>query len=131
MSGKQVAIAAVIAAVTITWSLGACSADDLAGSARVIDGDTIAIGARHVRFEGIDAPETDQMCLDAHGEPWKCGIAARDSLSSHTVGRVISCGSRGLDRYGRSLAVCFAGRENLNAWMVREGWALAYVQYSR
>jgi hypothetical protein len=28
------------------------------------------------------------------------------------------------------LATCSAGGENLNAWMVSEGWALAYVQYS-
>jgi hypothetical protein len=29
------------------------------------------------------------------------------------------------------LAICSANGENLNAWMVREGLALAYVQYSR
>jgi cysteine sulfinate desulfinase/cysteine desulfurase-like protein len=32
------------------------------------DGDTIAIGTRHVRFEGIDAPETDQVCLNTKGK---------------------------------------------------------------
>jgi endonuclease YncB( thermonuclease family) len=131
MSSSQVAIAASIIAATITWSSCACSTDYLTGSARVIDGDTIAIGIRHIRFEGIDAPETDQLCLDAHGERWNCGIAARDGLSSHIAGRVISCAARGQDRYGRTLATCSAGGDNLNAWMVREGWALAYVKYSR
>ena len=28
------------------------------------------------------------------------------------------------------MADCFAGGENLNRWMVREGWAVAYRQYS-
>ena len=34
------------------------------------------------------------------------------------------------DRYGRVVADCIVGRENLNRWMVREGWAVAYRQYS-
>jgi endonuclease YncB( thermonuclease family) len=71
------------------------------------------------------------MCLDAKGERWTCGIAARDRLSSHIASRLISCASRGGDRYGRTLAICSAGGEDLNAWMVREGLALAYVKYSR
>jgi endonuclease YncB( thermonuclease family) len=129
--GKQLAIAAVIVSAAISWSSSAYSGEDLSGLARVIDGDTIAIGTRHVRFEGIDAPETDQVCLNTKGEHWTCGIAARDQLSSHIDGRIISCTPRGQDRYRRTLAICFVSGENLNAWMVREGWALAYVRYSR
>jgi Staphylococcal nuclease homologue len=71
------------------------------------------------------------VCLDVNGDPWTCGLAALDRLSSHVAGRAISCTSRGEDGYGRTLAVCSAGAENLNAWMVHEGWALAYVRYSR
>jgi endonuclease YncB( thermonuclease family) len=124
-------IAAIIAAVTITLWPYALLADDLAGPARVIDGDTIAVGSQHVRLQGIDAPETDQVCLDAQGERWTCGIAARERLSAHIAGRPITCAMRSEDRYGRMLATCSTSGENLNAWMVREGWALAYVQYSR
>jgi endonuclease YncB( thermonuclease family) len=80
---------------------------------------------------GIDAPETDQVCLDEKAEPWTCGVAARDGLLAHIAGRVVSCASCGEDRYGRMLAICSANAENLNAWIVREGLALAYVQYSR
>jgi endonuclease YncB( thermonuclease family) len=128
---KQLAVSAAIVFAAVNWSSSAYSGEDLVGLARVIDGDTIAIGIRHVRFEGIDAPETDQVCLNAKGERWTCGIAARNQLSSHIDGRAISCAPRGLDRYGRTLAICSVSGENLNAWMVREGWALAYVQYSR
>jgi endonuclease YncB( thermonuclease family) len=32
------------------------------GVPRVVYGDTLAIGATKVRLEGIDAPETDQVC---------------------------------------------------------------------
>jgi endonuclease YncB( thermonuclease family) len=34
-------------------------AADLSGVPRIVDGDTLAIGATKVRLEGIDAPETD------------------------------------------------------------------------
>jgi ATP-dependent Lon protease len=66
-------------AVFVTWL--ACSlaqAADLSGVPRVVDGDTLAIGATKVRLEGIDAPETDQICLNANGVRWTCGIDARD-----------------------------------------------------
>ena len=74
---KQLSIAAAIAFAAIGWSSSAYSGEDLVGLARVIDGDTIAIGIRHVRFEGIDAPETDQVCLNAKGERWTCELSER------------------------------------------------------
>jgi len=45
-------------------------------------------------------------------------------------GRSVACEGRDIDRYGRIVAVCRAGSEDLNAWMVSEGWALAYRYYS-
>jgi endonuclease YncB( thermonuclease family) len=109
MHRKQMGIAAVFAVIAIVSSSSACGNDDLTGSARVIDGDTIAVGFQHVRLQGIDAPETDQVCLDAQGERWTCGLAARERLSAHIAGRAVRCASRGEDRYGRMLATCSAG----------------------
>jgi endonuclease YncB( thermonuclease family) len=43
---------------------------------------------------------------------------------------VVQCDPKGHDRYGTVIAVCWAGGENLNVWMVSEGWALAYRRYS-
>ncbi|TKB44326.1 MAG: thermonuclease family protein, partial [Mesorhizobium sp.] len=39
----------------------------VAGVASVIDGDTIEVHGQHVRFNGIDAPESRQYCDDAKG----------------------------------------------------------------
>jgi endonuclease YncB( thermonuclease family) len=105
-------------------------AAELSGVPKVVDGDTLAIGAVKVRLEGIDAPETDQVCLNASSARWTCGIDARDQLASHIAGRVISCKSSGHDRYGRTLGTCSVRDEDLNEWMVQQGWALAYVEYS-
>lgn len=106
-------------------------AADLSGGPRVVDGDTLAIGSTKFRLQGIDAPETDQVCLNANGDHWTCGIDARDQLVAHVAGREIRCSSNGIDAYRRTLATCYFGDEDLNAWMVQQGWALAYVQYSK
>jgi len=111
----------------------ACSiaqAADLLGVPRIVDGDTLAIGTIKVRLQGIDAPETDQACLNSNGIRWTCGIDARDQLAAHIAGRIINCSSKGTDAYKRTLAICSLAGEDLNGWMVQQGWALAYVQYS-
>jgi endonuclease YncB( thermonuclease family) len=105
-------------------------AADVTGIPRIVDGDTLVIGATKVRLEGIDAPETDQVCLNAQALHWSCGIDARDQLAAHIAGRKISCTPGGVDAYRRTLAICTLAGEDLNAWMVQQGWALAYVQYS-
>jgi endonuclease YncB( thermonuclease family) len=119
--------------VIIVGASLACSlaqAADLSGVPRVVDGDTLALGATRVRLEGIDAPETDQICLNANGVRWTCGIGARDQLAAHIAGQDIKCCSSGVDAYRRTLATCYFADENLNGWMAQQGWALAYVQYS-
>jgi endonuclease YncB( thermonuclease family) len=105
-------------------------AAEFSGVPRVVDGDTLAIGAVKVRLDGIDAPETDQICLDAKAARWTCGLEARDRLQSRIAGRAVACVSSGTDAYQRQLAACSVAGENLNEWAVKEGWALAYVKYS-
>ncbi len=53
---------------------------DVAGVASVIDGDTLEIHGQRIRFHGIDAPESRQLCrLD--GKPWQCGKDAANALA--------------------------------------------------
>jgi endonuclease YncB( thermonuclease family) len=44
---------------------------------------------------------------------------------------VVSCELSGTDRYGRALAICTEGGEDLNAMMVQDGMAVAYRAFSR
>ena len=104
------------------------NAQDLVGRASVIDGDTIEIHGQRIRLHGIDAPESRQLC-EKDGQKYRCGqqasLALSDKIGTHTV----SCEKRDIDRYKRVVAVCRLGDVDLNAWMVREGWAMAYRQY--
>ena len=102
----------------------------LSGPARVIDGDTIAIGAARVRLHGVDAPESEQSCL-ADGKRWPCGQRAARALAGEIGGRTVACSERDRDRYGRLVAVCRHDGQDVNAWLVAQGWALAYRRYSR
>jgi endonuclease YncB( thermonuclease family) len=97
------------------------------GRAWIIDGDTIAISGRHIRLEGIDAPESDQTCTDSKGKTWPCGRTATSELRAHIRGQQVTCRWTALDRYRRVLGVCtLPDGSDISAWMVRQGWALAY-----
>ena len=98
----------------------------LVGLARVVDGDSIEIAGARVRLEGIDAPELNQSCKDSRGQPWSCGRTAAQELRSHIAGRELRCEPSGRDRFDRMLAICvLPDRSDVNAWLVRQGWALA------
>jgi endonuclease YncB( thermonuclease family) len=101
------------------------------GAARVVDGDTIDVGDTRVRLEGIDAPEAGQTCKRTWIGSWPCGAVATAALARLVENRIVSCQSRGLDKYGRTLAVCFVDGRDINAHMVRQGHAWAFVRYSQ
>src|SRR6266404_3531394 len=107
----------------------ATSAADLIGQASIIDGDTIEIHGQRIRLFAIDALEHDQLC-EAGGNKYRCGQQAALALADQIGKQTVDCVPRDVDHYGRVVAVCSAAGEDLNAWMVRHGWALAYRHYS-
>lgn len=111
-------------------AIAAPPAVSIKGQASVIDGDTVEIHGVRIRLHGIDAPESGQSCR-AEGKTWRCGQRAALALSEKIRSHVLTCDPRDRDRYGRIVAVCRAGGEDLNAWLVAEGWALAYRAYSQ
>ena len=64
------------------------------------------------------------------GQEWPCGRKAAEWLSAYVDGRTVACAGHARDRYGRLLAVCYVGGENLNDRIVREGWAIDFRRYS-
>jgi endonuclease YncB( thermonuclease family) len=118
---------AIHAAQRVSHILPAEVHGDIVGKAWVVDGDTVDIARSRIRLQGIDAPESNQSCTDAGNRAWPCGRAAAHELIELIAGRPLKCEASGLDRYRRVLAVCaLPDGSDVNAWMVQQGWALAY-----
>ena len=98
---------------------------EFTGVPKIVDGDTIRFGDVRLHLEGIDAPQTDQACFDKTGTRWKCGVAARDQLQSLAGTKLWACRIDREDLFGRQLAKCQAGGEDVARQMVEGGWALA------
>ena len=131
-----IGVAAVIASVAAPGSVIVGGSGSFALCARanqqncVIDGDTIELRGERIRFHGIDAPESRQTCL-ARGEVWRCGQKAALALADFIGRSPVSCEEQGTDRYGRTIAACHVRGDDVERWMVLNGWALAYRRYSR
>jgi endonuclease YncB( thermonuclease family) len=102
----------------------------LTGSASgqtVVDGDTIKMAGTTYRLWGIDAPETHQTGADG----WTAGRIATEYLVNLMHGHTVICEPRTKDRYGRTVALCRAAGVDIEAEIVRNGMAYAFVRYSR
>lgn len=101
----------------------------LAGTAIVIDGDTLELHGERIRLNAIDAPEGAQQCYNQEGKAYRCGQRSAFALADLIGRATLRCTPHGRDRYGRIIATCFMGGMNLNGWMVRQGWAVAFRKY--
>jgi endonuclease YncB( thermonuclease family) len=97
----------------------------LAGVATVLDADTFIVAEARVRLIGIDAPEGRQLCQLLDHE-WPCGQAATTAVDELVGTDAVACDVYGYDRWNRALAVCYQNGVDLNAEIVRSGWALAW-----
>ena len=92
---------------------------------KISDGDTITVLSgkeqTKVRLYGIDAPEKKQ----------DYGQRSKQFLASLIAGQVVEVEPKGKDRYKRTLGIIYHKGQDINAQMVLNGYAWAYVKYSR
>jgi endonuclease YncB( thermonuclease family) len=105
--------------------------DDMTGQASIIDGDTLEIHGNRIRLWGVDAPESDQLCRGEDSLQYRCGAKAANELDAFIDKRPVSCIPISLDQYGRTVATCSVGGVDLGEWLVRNGFALDWPEYSR
>ncbi|MFD2235296.1 thermonuclease family protein [Phaeospirillum tilakii] len=97
----------------------------LSGPARVIDAATLVVAGRTVWLTGLDAPEPGRICGRKTGRNEPCGRGAADALRQHIGDRPVECWGRSPAKGEALLATCRVGGNDLNAWLVRRGWARA------
>ncbi|MCB1412484.1 MAG: thermonuclease family protein [Xanthobacteraceae bacterium] len=101
------------------------SARDIRGVPKIRNAELVSIANARIRLAGVDVPSLQQLCLDARGARWTCGQAARKALVHHAGKRAWDCHIARVDRHGRFLAACKADGEDVQQWLVRNGWAMA------
>jgi endonuclease YncB( thermonuclease family) len=119
----------IAVAVAVLAGATACAGQPIVGTASVIDGDTIEIHGQRIRLHGIDTPESSQLC-ERDEKSYRCGQVAALALSDRIGRSTVSCEGRGTDRYKRVIAICSQAGEDLNGWLVRQGYGVAYRKYS-
>lgn len=110
---------ALVALMVAAYGGDQSSAQTIVGQASVIDGDTIEIHGARIRLFGIDAPEGGQTCT-AQGKAFACGRRAAFALADKIGRQVVECQPKDRDRYGRVVAVCRVGGEDVNGWMAAQ-----------
>lgn len=94
-------------------------ASEIVGVATIADGDTIRIGDRRIRFDGIETPRERAMCGEINASR-----AATDALRRTIRSSEVRCAISDLpDAHGRDLAHCRVNDIDLNEYMVANGWA--------
>jgi endonuclease YncB( thermonuclease family) len=96
----------------------------------VIDADTLEIHGTRIRLWGVDAPESSQLCRGDDSLQYRCGAKAANDLDAFIARRPVICTPITLDRYGRRVATCSVGGADLGEWLVWNGLALDWPQYS-
>lgn len=97
----------------------------LSGPARVIDGDTLAIGGMKLRLLATDAPELAQPCERA-GVAARCGVEVAEALRRLVDGQAVTCRADRRDRYRRLLATCSVLGHDIEAALVAAGLTFRY-----
>lgn len=82
----------------------------------VYDGDTLYYRKLGLRLDGMNAPEIGQLYAEE----------SKHALAAFLGEKKIGCQTIDQDKYHRLVVRCFAGKQNVSKWMVRNGWAKAY-----
>ncbi|MEJ8840399.1 thermonuclease family protein [Ramlibacter sp. AN1133] len=85
----------------------------------VTDGDTLWVRPR----EGGEAVQVRLLHLDAPEGCQSFGPQAKQALRERVLHRPVRVRPEGVDDYGRQLARVRHGREDVGAWLVRNGYA--------
>lgn len=150
LSSRSVILCVLCASVVLS-SLATVNCFYEATLVRVIDGDTVVLNLHlgldvwkrklHARLVGIDTPELHPRRLAKDATPAQRQARARGirrarkakaalkkllgvTTGSNTPkGKALRVRLHGKDRYGRALITLFAGKVNVNQWLVEHGHA--------
>ena len=134
MIGKA-CVRLIVASLVAVLSMGAPSAHSagdrgpevatqgqiIFGQAYAIDGDTLRVGAAHVRLQGVAAPERGQ-----HGGP-----QATEYMKRLVNGKAVRCVLDGTRSHDRLVGVCYLNEQDVGASVISAGLARDCPRFSK
>ncbi len=125
-SSRRCAALLVVLLLALLSGGGDASAQPVKGRPKVTDGDTLQFS---FRLHGIDAPERAQICSDGAGQCYPCGERAMSFMKGLLSKRTVVCTTSGDMTYGRPVARCRVGEQDVAEAMLRAGWAVPYRKF--
>ena len=112
-----------MAAVLLMLPLDSHAGNELTSYALIRDDATLQVAGRHLRLYGVHIPETERIC-EHRIRPVRCGSRAARALRFKIQG-FVSCRLGGKFDDGSIAAYCRADGQDLGAYLIERGWAVA------
>ena len=99
--------------------------ETIEGHAKVVDADDIVVNSIKIRLCGLDSPEQGQLAVKDDDISLNHGRYVKDKLFRLLHNEYVMVEVRGTDKYDRVLGVVYKDGEDINRWLVRNGYAIA------
>lgn len=121
---KQILAALAGTAVAVATVRSAIADPEISGFAFVQEDGALKLSGTLIYLFGIYVPPTEQSCY-TFVRPPPCGPRASLALDFKTSGQLIHCAPIATNPDGSLCARCSSEGEDLGAWMLQRGWAVA------
>jgi len=115
-------LAALVAGAALAAPAPA-AAREIVSYAHVRDDATLQVGRHVVRLYGIHIPKTGRTCQTTL-RPVRCAPRAANALDFKIQG-FVRCDRKRRHRDGSITAICYNDGEDLSAYLIERGWAVA------
>ena len=119
---RKPSLSRVIRMLVRTWVR---QREKFSGIAYVVDGDTVRVAGQSIRLLGIDAPELGQPARDAKGHWYDQGKFVSRRLHNLIGGKYVTVIVVSTDKYRRLVGKIEYEGMDVNAWLVKNGFAIA------
>jgi endonuclease YncB( thermonuclease family) len=124
LAWKQIYAALAGAALALATSQSAVANGEISGFAIVQENSALKLSGALIYLYGIYVPPTEQSCY-TFVRPPPCGPRASLALDFKTSGHFVHCWPVAANPDGSLVARCSSEGEDLSAWMLQQGWAVA------
>ncbi len=114
----------VLAVAIALGSVTAAAAPEIVSYAIVQDDGSLRVQGRTIRLFAVHIPPSERICR-TFIRPVRCAPRAALALDFRIAARFVRCQRAGADRDGSLLVVCRVDGQDLGAYLIAQGLALA------